>query len=683
MRFVNSKKTLIKTSIVIGSFLAITSLSLVAPWANHGVVNNALSLSTNSTIKSTKLQVHWAPNDVNENKKYFTSQIDGVVASKFITNYADIKDKGMVTTGQNASTGEVTVYFMFTYGNVGENSQKTYTGFRKSLAPTVYNVRWLSPSVDDKKQFADYNGFTNSYILQNWVNIDPKYYADYSNPTVTKTYDLVNGTISIKIDFKVNVTFNGTLTKSISTIFKGFKTTAPSPTTYNVKWLVPSADDKTHPADYNTFTDTYILQNWVEVDQKYYAKYANPEVKKSCNVSNGTIDLTINFKADVTFGGKLTRSISTTFYGFKTPTTIKYNVKWLSPSVDDKTHLADYNGFTDSYILQKWVDIDKSYYAIYPDPIVTRSYNLENGIINLTIDFKTNVIFKGNPTKTISTSFYGFQATSPTTYNVSWLSPSANDKVQSPNYSGFTDQYILRYWALIDLNYYAIYPDPKVTKKYDLAKGEINVTIDFVVNVLFNGKPTKSISTTFKGFKASGSNTGNDSSDVGAIIGGVVGSIGFILILALLIYYFKKRNNAFPSYVKKPRPKPKYKKVEQPRKPNKPSYSNSSKSYSSKFSATKTKTDYTPKSKNTKNIKVGHGRPYTGSNPSYRSSRKSISNVGRNKPPTTKYKSSVSSGYSHGPDRNKPTRDRSITSGKPSKYAKSIAKRNKKNKGRI
>ncbi len=139
MKFIANKKT-IKNIIVTMSFVLIIGLSFTIPYINVPIINNnSISLSSTKTLDNSQLQALWVKNDPEKNKDYFTDQIDGVKASKFITNYETIKDKGLLTTGQNTRTGEVTIYFTFDYASGGKSSSMTYTGFKKGISPTPSN----------------------------------------------------------------------------------------------------------------------------------------------------------------------------------------------------------------------------------------------------------------------------------------------------------------------------------------------------------------------------------------------------------------------------------------------------------------------------------------------------------------------------------------------------------------
>ncbi len=113
-----------------------------------------------------------------------------------------------------------------------KNVNLLMSGFKTPTPPppTTDTVNWLFPSTKDKMQLPDYSGFTDSYILNNWVHIDTKYPFTTGDPSVSTVTDDKKGTIIVTINFKVNVIFEGKSTHSIETTFKGFETsTTPVP----------------------------------------------------------------------------------------------------------------------------------------------------------------------------------------------------------------------------------------------------------------------------------------------------------------------------------------------------------------------------------------------------------------------------------------------------------------------
>ncbi len=493
------------------------TLSLNVTFANSANVSylseSVTSVSTNiSGLEIKKPGVYnfnWTGPSASDLNRYaddalFTKDYVWNNWMKIDQGYKD-KYKGIpdITLTKTKSTSEVKVGITFkeavsVEGVMETSASKTYSNFKTPV--TTHEFNWIEPNAHDKSLYVNDSSFTKEYAWEHWMHIDQKYKDDYpSIPDITFTPNLKAGSIKVSISFKTNVMIDGHLKSQSYKVFNGFKELV-----YHFSWKGPSVNDRKKMVDNKLFTNDYIWNNWVNIDQLYKDNYpGTPKITIKDNKSAGTKDVTINFKTEVLIDNQSKLIAEDQFTGFTTPPTPvppKYKVSWKIPSVADKTLLANDSSFTDAYILKNWVNIDQAYSTKYGDPTVAKTYDLTKGTITVQIDFKTDVTFNSVKTKTIKTTFSGFQ-TPATIYNVSWLSPSANDKKLLPDDSAFTDKYILAHWVKIDQAYYTKYGNPSITRKTDSDKGSIDLTINFQTKVTFKGNTVNSISTTFTGFK--------------------------------------------------------------------------------------------------------------------------------------------------------------------------------------
>ncbi len=357
------------------------------------------------------------------------------VNSIYTDKYHNIPEM-KITPNESIGTIKVDITFeapISINGTMKSSDTHIFTNF---LTPAeTYKFSWGTPPKEDTDLAADNAKFDEGYIWTNWMSMSQTYKDKYSNiPDITITTNKSAGTIKVDVIFETQVTIGGSLKQSDSHTFTNFYTTPgpePTPTTYNVNWLSPSEDDKENLPSNSDFNSSYILDHWVNIDSKYTTKYGAPSVTKETDDINGTIKITINFKADITIDGKLKTMISTTFHGFATQATI-YNVYWISPSDSDKNKLPSSGVFNDEYILNNWVHIDQAYITKYGKPTISTTPDDDIGSISITIKFQTEITINGKLQTSITTNFQGFKTNSPTP-----PPPTTNAWVQLP-YSGGT-----------------------------------------------------------------------------------------------------------------------------------------------------------------------------------------------------------------------------------------------------
>ncbi len=257
-------------------------------------------------------------------------------------------------------------------------------------------------------------------------------------------------------------------------------------------WGYPSPDDlKRSPSD-KIFTNDYILENWISLDDSYISKYGKPTIRKSkINEDVGAMTVTAEFPQAVLYRGNKETILTYRFQNFKKKWSQSYDFAWNSiVSLSDTKKMADDSTFTADYAYNNWMEIANDYISKYGKPNVKLTPHHENGTLDVKVDFATGsaVYMNGNKVNSVTHSLSGFKL--PTnSFNFNWVEPTTTDKAKPSSDSFFTNDYARRNWIKINQDYLNKYHEPVVTITPESNNEKMDIKVEFnkAAKIYFNG----------------------------------------------------------------------------------------------------------------------------------------------------------------------------------------------------